>query len=252
MPKIAIVAAIQRELSPLIRSWRPTKLEHGGREFTFYESDYAVAVCSGMGAECGRRGAEAIVAKYSPELLISAGLAGALVAELHVGDSVFPATVIDARDGSRHDTSIRDAVLAKSPLARTILVSIPEVAGTAQKRQLAKSYGAHLVDMEAASVARAAQVHNLSFLAVKAISDDVDFELAELNRFIRNGQFETKLFGLYLLPRPWLWSKVIRLARNTRLASHNLCSWLRESALTNTIVPGTPKSTSEGARASKT
>jgi adenosylhomocysteine nucleosidase len=252
MPKIAIVAAIERELSPLIRSWRPTKLEHDGLEFTFYESDYAVAVCSGMGAECGRRGAEAIVAKYSPELLISAGLAGALVAELNVGDSVFPATVIDARDGSRHEASIRDAVLANSPLARTVLVSTAEVAGTAQKRRLAKSYGAHLVDMEAASVARAAQVHNLPFLAVKAISDDVDFELAELNRFIRNGQFETKLFGLYLLPRPWLWLKMVRLARNTRLASHNLCSWLRESALTNTIVPGTPKSTSEGARASKT
>src|SRR5256885_15632518 len=142
MPKIAIVAAIERELSPLIRSWRPTKLAHGGREFTFYESDYAVAVCSGMGAECARRGAEAIVANYSPELLISAGLAGALVAELHVGDSGFPATVIDARDGNRHDTSIRDAVLAKKPLARTILVSIPEVAGPTPKRQPGKTYGA--------------------------------------------------------------------------------------------------------------
>ena len=250
--KVAIVAAIERELRPLIKSWRSIKAEYEGREFTFYESDYAVAVCSGMGAESGRRGAEAVVAKYSPELLISAGLAGALVAELHVGDSVFPATVIDARDGSRHETSIRDAVLAKSPLARTILVSIPEVAGTAQKRQLAKSYCAHLVDMEAASVARAAQVHNLPFLAVKAISDDVDFELADLNRFIRNGRFETKLFGLYLLPRPWLWLKMIRMARDTRLASHNLCSWLRESALTNTILPGTPNSTSEGAGASKT
>jgi len=239
MPNIAIIAAIERELWPLIKSWPTTKVEHEGRELTFYESDYAVAVCGGIGAESARRAAEAIVVKYSPELLISAGVAGALVPELRVGDTVFPATIIDARDGSRHETSIRDAALGNSPLARTVLVSSLVVADLNQKRRLAKSYGAHVVDMEGASVARAAQIHNLPFLAIKAISDDVDFELVEVDRFIRDGQFETKLFVLFLLPRPWLWLKMIRLARNTQLASHNLCAWLRESALTNTIIPGT-------------
>lgn len=239
MPRIAIIAAIERELWPLIKSWRSVKVEHEGREFTFYESDYAVAVCSGMGAEYGRRAAEAVIVRYSPELLISAGIAGALVPELRVGDTVFPAVVIDSTDSSRHQTVIRDAALGGSSLARTVLVSSPEVAGAAQKRQLAKSYGAHLVDMEGASVARAAQVHNLPFLAVKAVSDEVDFEIADLNRFIRGGQFATRLLVLYLLPRPWLWLKMLRLARNTQLASHNLCAWLRESALTNTIIPGT-------------
>jgi adenosylhomocysteine nucleosidase len=239
MAKIAIIAALERELWPLIKNWQCTKAQHEGREFTFYESDYAVAVCGGVGAEFGRRAAEAAIARYSTELLISAGVVGALVPELHVGDTVFPTVVIDAGDGSRHETAIRDAALANTPLARTILISSPVIAGIAQKKQLAKSYAAHIVDMEGASVARAAQVHNLPFVAVKAISDDVNFELAELNRFIRNGRFETKLFGLYLLPRPWLWLKMIRLARNTQLASHNLCAWLRESALTNTIIPGT-------------
>jgi len=66
----------------------------------------------------------------------------------------------------------------------------------------------------------------------------VNFEIFELNRFIRDGKFATKVFVFYLLPRPWLWLKMIRLARNTQLASENLCAWLRESALTNTIVPG--------------
>ena len=239
MPKIAIVAAIERELWPLIKSWPTTTSEHEGREFTFYESDYAVAVCGGMGADYGRRAAEAIIKKYAPEIIVSAGIAGALVPELHVGDTVFPAVVIDTGDGSRHETSIRDAALGKGPLARTVLASSPVVAGAAPKRQLAKSYGAHAVDMEGASVARAAQVHNLPFLVIKAISDDVNFEVAELNRFIRNGQFQTKLLVFYLLPRPWLWLKMIRLARNTQLASHNLCAWLRESVLTNTIIPGT-------------
>jgi len=239
MPKIAIVAAIEREIRPLIKNWPATKIDHEGHAFTFYESEYAVAVCGGIGAEVARRAADAMIVRYSPELLISAGVAGALVPELHVGETIFPSTVIDTQDGSRHQTAIHNAALGGSSLARTVLASYPEIASVAQKQQLAKSYGAHAVDMEAAAVARAAQAHNLSFLAIKAISDESNFELPEMSRFIRDGKFLTKRFILHVALRPWLWLKMIRLARNTQLASHSLCAWLRESALTNTIVPGT-------------
>jgi len=239
MPKIAIVAAIERELWPLIKNWPATKIHHEGREFTFYESEYAIVVCGGIGAESARRAAEAIIVRNSPELLISAGVAGALVPELRAGETIFPSTVIDTQDGSRHQTVIRDAALSASSLARTVLASYPEIASVAQKQQLAKSYGAHAVDMEAAAVAWAAQAHDLRFLAIKAISDESNFELPEMSRFIRDGKFLTERFVLHLAVRPWLWLKTIRLARNTQLASHSLCAWLRESALTNTIVPGT-------------
>jgi len=237
--KIAIIAAIESELWPLTSSWRSIKTDHEGREFTFYESDYAVAVCGGIGAESARRAAEAIIVRYSPELLISAGVAGALAPELRTGETIFPSTVIDTQDGSRHETVIRDAALSGSSLARTVLASYGSVANVVQKQQLAKSYGAHAVDMEAAAVARAAQAHHLGFLAIKAISDESNFELPEMSRFIHDGKFRTKRFVLHVAVRPWLWLKMVRLARNTQLASHSLCAWLRESALTNTIVPGT-------------
>jgi adenosylhomocysteine nucleosidase len=238
LKKTVIIAALERELRPLVKQWPATTVRHEGREFTFYESDYAIAVCSGIGPEAARAAAEAIIAQHSPDLLISAGVAGSLVPELHVGETIFPTTVIDTQDGSRHETAIHDAPLGKTPLARTVLASYPEIAGAAQKQQLTKSYGAHAVDMEAAAVARAAQVHGLPFLAIKAISDELDFELPDMSRFIRGGQFQTARFLLYVAIRPWLWLRVFRLARNTRIASENLCAWLRESVLTNTIVPG--------------
>ena len=172
MPKIAIIAALERELLPLVKTWRKSAVQQGGRNFVFYESNYAVAVCGGIGAESARRAAEVAVRKYSPEVLISAGVAGALAAELHVGETIFPATVIDTGDGSRHETAIGPSPVAKTVLGRTVLATYGEVATAAQKRQLAKSYGAHAVDMEAAAVARAAESHNLLFIAVKAISDE--------------------------------------------------------------------------------
>ena len=238
-PKIAIVAALERELRPLIRLWPARTVAHDGREFNVYESTYAAVICGGIGPEAARRAAEAVIANYSPELLISAGVAGSLVPELKVGETIFPASVIDIQDGSRHQTAIQGSPVANTALGRTVLACFPEIAGAEQKQKLAKSYGAHAVDMESSAVARAAQAHNLPFLVIKAISDDVDFEMPEMSRFIRRGQFRTSAFVLHVAIRPWLWLSVFRLARNTRIASENLCAWLRESALTNTIVSGT-------------
>lgn len=240
MKKLAIIAALQRELHPLIRNWRATTITLESREFTFYESDYAVVICGGIGPEAARRAAQAAIVSCQPDLLISAGVAGALAPELRVGETIFPAIVIDSSDGSRHETAIQKSRLNNSPLARTVLVSYPEIASAAQKQQLAKSYAAHAVDMEAAAVARAAQVHGLPFLAIKSISDELNFELPEMSRFIRDGQFRTQAFIFHVAIRPWLWLRVLRLARNTKIASENLCAWLRESVLTNTIAIGPP------------
>jgi adenosylhomocysteine nucleosidase len=235
--KLAIIAALEREVRPLVKGWPSVKASHQGREFIFYEGEHATLVCGGIGSEAARRAAEAVIANYSPDLLISAGVAGALVPELKVGDTIFPTTLIDTQDRSRHETAIHDAPVGNTALGRTILASYPEVASVAQKQQLAKSYGAHAVDMEGAAVARAAQVHGIPFLAVKAISDELDFELPEISRFIRSGQFDTTRFLLHIAVRPWLWLRVIRLARNTQIASEKLCAWLRDSVLINTIAP---------------
>ncbi len=217
--RLAIIAALEREVRPLVKGWPSVRASHQGREFIFYEGEHVTVVCGGIGSEAARWAAEAAIAQYSPEVVISAGVAGALVPELKVGDA--------------------NAPVGNTVLGRTILASYPEVASVAQKQQLAKSYGAHAVDMEAAAVARAAQSHRLPFLAVKAISDDLNFELPEISRFIRGGQFDTTRFLLHIALRPWLWLRVIRLARNTQIASENLCAWLRDSVLPNTIVPGT-------------
>ena len=125
-----------------------------------------------------------------------------------------------------------------TPLGRTVMVSSSQIALTADKQRLAKSYGAQAVDMEGAAVARAALTHNLPFIAIKSISDEYDFELPAMSQFVRDGQFQQRRFVLHIAVRPWMWLRTLRLARNTQTASENLCAWLRESVLTNTIVIG--------------
>ena len=80
MPRVAIVAAIKRELRPLLRSWNRVDMKYGTHRYTAYESPklQAVAIFGGMGTEAARTASEAVLTLGKPEWLISAGFAGAL------------------------------------------------------------------------------------------------------------------------------------------------------------------------------
>ncbi len=218
MFKVAIVAALLREVSPLVREWRVNQKDVDGRRFRFFEKEDVVLVCGGIGAEAARRAAEAVITHYAPKVVLSAGFAGALAPELQVGHIVLPKRVVNVGDAS-------SVTLAHGA---GVLVSLGSVANPAQKGKLRESYAAQAVDMEAAAVARAAESRGVGFAAVKVISDECDFTFPDMQRFVDSrGQFLETRFAVFAALRPWLWPQVARLARNSRRASDALCSWLR-------------------------
>lgn len=219
MSRLAIVAALEREVHPLVKNWRIRDTEHEGRRFRFYEDSDAVVVCGGIGSQAARRAAEAVLALYSPGVLYSAGYAGALEPGLKVGDVVRPGKVINAGDGSR----------VGIPEGQGTLLSLAEVASVAQKSRLRESYGAQAIDMEAAAVARAAEARGVPFRVLKVISDEFKFELPATDRFVdTEGRFHEARFALHIALRPWLWLTVSRLARNSARATRVLSARLRE------------------------
>jgi adenosylhomocysteine nucleosidase len=218
--KVAMVAALEHEVRALVKHWRKIECEYEGRRFKFFETEETVLVCGGIGAEAARRATEAVIALYRPELVQSVGFAGALDPELKVGEVFSPNRVIDAGDGSAVETVT----------GRGTLVTATHIAGTEQKLKLAKAYGAHAVDMEAAAVARGAQARDVRFTAVKAISDESNFAMPALDRFVdEQGQFRKSRFVVFAGLRPWLWPSLIRLARNGEKASRALCVELDQS-----------------------
>jgi len=222
MPRLAIVAALEREVRPLVKNWRASEKEHNGRRFRFFENGDLVLVCAGIGSEPARRAAEAIIAVFDPKVVCSAGFAGALDGGLKVGDVIRPRTIINAGDASR----------AIAENGEGVLVSFGSVASPAQKVKLRESFAAQAVDMEAAAVARSAEARGKGFAAIKAISDEIDFEFPAMERFVdAEGRFSEARFAFYVALRPWLWRRVVRLARNSAKASHELCMSLRTLSL---------------------
>jgi adenosylhomocysteine nucleosidase len=219
MSRVAIVAALEREVRPLLKHWRVREKEYGGRRFRFFEKNELVLVCGGIGADAARRAAEAVIVLYGPSVIYSVGYAGALDSRLKVGEVIRAARVINAGDGSSVQIAGGEAVL----------VSYPAAATPQQKAKLRESYQAQAVDMEAAAVARAAEARGVGFSALKVISDEVDFNFPPTARFVDSeGRFHEMGFAWFAALRPWLWLPVIRLARNSGRASRILCAEIRK------------------------
>jgi adenosylhomocysteine nucleosidase len=219
MCRLAIVAALEREVRPLVKSWRVHEREHAGRRFRFYENGETVLVCAGIGPEPARRAAEAILALYSPNCVYSVGYAGALEPTVRTGHILQPARVINTKDGS--SSSIVGG--------HGTLVSHALIASAAQKTKLREAYNAQAVDMEASAVARAAEARGITFAAVKAISDEFNFELPATEQFVdTQGRFQQTRFAIFIALRPWLWARVAQLARNSARATRNLCAELQK------------------------
>lgn len=218
MSEVAYIAALRREIAPLVGDWRCTQTAYSGRNFEFFENGDRVLVCGGIGPEAARRATEAVIALYCPKEVVSVGFVGALVDTMRVGEISEPSVVVDTRDGSRTETGRGVGTL----------VSFGSVVQSEQKRKLANAYGAQTVDMEAASVARGAQAHGMSFRAVKVVSDELGFSIPKMDQFVdATGSFRTSSFVAFAALRPAIWPSVFRLARNSKRASRALSDRLR-------------------------
>ena len=207
--EIAVVVAMRREVAPLLAG---TRAQHrDGTEF--YELENAVLAIGGIGREAAGCAAEAVVARYSPSILVSAGTAGALTPQLKVGDVIRAREVVDAESGTH---------FATQGGAGTV-VTVSSVTGSAEKQALAARWNADAVDMEASAVAAVAQRHGKEFVAIKSISDELDFAMPPLNEFVNDkGKFETLRFAMFLVTRPKWWGSVRQLSANSRTAAANL------------------------------
>jgi len=211
MPRksIAVVVAMRRELEPMLAGVRG----HRANGVEFFELQHAVVAIGGIGRNAARQAAEAVVKRFEPTALISAGIAGALKATLRVGDVVEGSEIVDAESGARF----------KVTGGKSVIVTVSSVSGSKEKRLLADRYDADVVDMESAAVVEVAQEHGIECKAIKAISDELDFVMPPVAGFVdANGKFETARFAAYVAMRPKWWSAVRHLNANSRTASVNL------------------------------
>lgn len=231
---IAVIAALDRELHPLVDEWNSRPLSANGKALHCYHTGGLIAVAGGIGATHAEAAARAAMENYHPQILVSAGLAGALIRSLKVGSIVTPNVIVDAATRTEYRCNVGGAVVGGG-----VLVTSGEVVGAEAKSALVERFHGLVVDMEAAGVARVAQEFNVGFRCVKAISDEFDFAMPPLSRFVdEQGNFKTGKFVTWAALRPQQWAGVLRLARNSSRAARALSQWLKNN-LSGSFPPGT-------------
>jgi hopanoid-associated phosphorylase len=170
-------------------------------------------------------------AAHEAEAVISMGLAGALAAELAVGDWIVADRVVWTGGGADVDAGWSEALLERLPQARsgTLLWSERMLLSASEKRCAHAETKALAVDMESGVAARVARRHRLPFAAVRVVSDAAQQDLPEAVRVGMgpDGQMAPGPVFAALLRDPAQLPALIRTARDAERAFRALAEGRR-------------------------
>ncbi|MFO0965332.1 MAG: hypothetical protein U0793_07060 [Gemmataceae bacterium] len=226
-PSIVVLFALRRESSFFLKTLSGTG-RIATQRFAAWTGNAGTATVlvleTGIGAAQTQRGLDWLIGAFRPRHLVAAGFCGGLDPLLRVGAVVQAGEVVDEGGAL--------VPLAVQPLAmpRVRLVTCPRLLATAAERaSLATAHQAQTVDMESVHIARFGRDHGIPVTCVRAVSDDARSSLAPvLADLLSAGRVSAGRLTCALLRRPWLLRQMLRLARDTRVAGHNLALVLRE------------------------
>jgi adenosylhomocysteine nucleosidase len=215
MTRVAIIAAMPGELKPFVRGWPHSTRNNVNFWAQRNSEDEWIAACAGTGQRAATRAFAALEDGGPIDLLFSVGWAGALNADVATCSAHNMAGVIDTQTGERFHCD--------AGAGERWLVTSPIVANEAEKRRLASTYRADLVDMEAAALARLALMRGIPFYCIKGVSDGFTDRMPDFNRFIcQDGRFDMAGMVLFSIVRPWYWSSLIKMGENSKRASQSI------------------------------
>jgi adenosylhomocysteine nucleosidase len=177
------------------------------------------------------------------DFAVLTGVAGALSPRLKIGDLVLADRVMTrADDGFRPEITLdvpsdyfdrAAAALTRREIRYVrgaILTSKLPIATAAEKRLAGAQSGAVAVDMETAAIALEAQERGHPYIAMRAIMDTVDHDLAAARFANADGTVQYGKAAAALLTHPAMVFGVIRLIRNLRRAADAMATAVTRSA----------------------
>jgi len=167
---IAITFALPAESADFVRLLeKPTLNSREGVENVrgHLHGKLVAVIHTGVGKMICRQRMEVMFRREKFEWLISAGFAGALDQELHVGDLLIAENYSSPKILAAHQLELTADKIFLGKLA-----TVPRmIESMAQRETLNKRTGAAAVDMETETIAEICQAHDVPMLSVRAISD---------------------------------------------------------------------------------
>jgi adenosylhomocysteine nucleosidase len=236
METIGIIAAMSQESGAVLRfvkGWeRSTLGPYRCQRFRLYSRDCQM-VTSGMGLKRAAQAAHTLIDTIHPQLLFSVGVAGAVNADLEIGD------VVAARDTCLLENGLAGEVQPLAALseaawqaagqalqARRVRL-FPGTAITTRGAQFVQRQAGELtnpiLEMETVGIARAAAEQDIPLLSLRGISDGprapIPFDLERM----MDDEYNLRIGKLIrtILGRSQILPKLLKMGGNTRQAAEN-------------------------------
>ena len=242
---ILVTFAVQAEFTPWQRRRNFRRLPS---DWPLFESEFGGAkvraILTGMGQSHALEAVQRVLPER-PDICISTGLAGALRSEFHPGDILVARLVSEAGEPmavATHRELLSTAVDCGAKQIERFATSRTLVASVEQKRHLGNE--AEAVEMESYTILAEAARYGVPSVAVRAISDTVEFDMPydfESARAAR-GQVRIARIVAQVLRRPSGLPALLTLARDCRTASRHLADFLDVFAgtLADRLIPIEP------------
>ena len=233
---VGMIAAMSTEIAPLLKRVDVReRLRIGGfRAWRFHLADKdCLLVETGIGTRRAGEAARALLAVRRAGLLLSFGIAGAVEADLRIGDVVVGRRVYALRAaalesplglaGLSPDLEQATATALRARRAGLLPGTIVTTPGPQAIQGRPSVFPHPVLDMETAAVAQAAAQAGVPLLALRAISDNPAEPIPFPVEDIYDEQFRqrTGRLLLALLRRPSLLARLSGTVRNARIAEEN-------------------------------
>jgi adenosylhomocysteine nucleosidase len=227
--KILVTFAVQAEFAPWQRRRNFMRLPG---EWPVFEAMFGNArvraVLTGMGQEHALKAAKVSFA-YKPDICISSGLAGSLRSAYGPGDILAARLVSEVGEPvavASHRELLSTAVDCGARQIERMASSRTLVVRAEHKRQLGSQ--AEAVEMESYTILAEAARCGVPAVAIRAVSDSVDFYMPYDFESARDARGEIRVMGVVsqVLRRPSGLPALLKLAHDSKFASRRLADFL--------------------------
>ena len=210
---IAVFAAMRPEVSTCLGSigeYSETAID----EYPVTEGRDVIICQTGIGPR-SRTCAETVIARRSPKIVLSVGVAGGLAPHIAAGEVV----VCERIDHESHRTNGREESVFSDerlievamaagkgldlPMSRGSSLTVDEAAWGHAEKAAHHSWKAHdIVEMESFWIGEVAARHGLPFLCVRTISDTAEDSLLQTGAMDEQGNFDQQRLLGYIREHP--------------------------------------------------
>ncbi|PWT92730.1 MAG: hypothetical protein C5B54_03080 [Acidobacteria bacterium] len=191
--------------------------------------EYCSTIVTGVGAENAEKSLRGFLSNSLPAAVIAIGFAGALTAELKVGDIVVSKQVIDLKN-----EPITASLLQESVIAGSILSVHKMICTASEKQELASMLANHhplCVDLESFAIAQVCRDYDVPFVIIKCITDLLDEDLPLDFNLYRTADGNLNSFAIASAAgvQPAVWKGLLELRHRTLICAERLAGFLEKT-----------------------